>query len=95
MNALKAEAQEALAKAFDVRGLFRHYKGGAYIVYSVSINETDGERMVHYYSIDRKSRWTRTWKNFFSDSPIDPTRERFTLMRAATVEELRLAAGCE
>ncbi len=77
----------------DVRGFYKHYKGGTYILFAVSVNEANGEHLVHYYSIEKKTRWTRTWDNFFDQPALVhvPTTQyvaRFIKVRDAGVNEI-------
>ena len=57
------EAFRALEKTVRI-GLYQHYKGGFYVVYGMSLDEATLEALVHYYSLKKKSRWTRTYANF-------------------------------
>lgn len=92
----KNDAQERLA--IDVgdtlRGLYKHYKGGLYIVFSESVDEATGTLLVHYYSIEKRTRWTRTIENFtgeVGDGMLSST-PRFTCIREALDAELYQAA---
>ena len=93
MTDQKDEAQETLASDIGstLRGLWKHYKWGLYIVFSESVEEATGTLLVHYYSIEKRTRWTRTVNNFSQVVGIEGTR-RFTLIRPALDEELHLAA---
>lgn len=68
-------------------GVYRHYKGGEYVLYSASINEADLTPLFHYYSILKKIRWTRECENFIENIPN--IGSRFTFLRKATHSELR------
>lgn len=61
----KDAAQVALA-ASDIRpgDVYRHYKGGLYVVVCLSVNEASLEPMVTYRSNAKGTIWTRTLKNF-------------------------------
>lgn len=63
-NQKKNAAQRALRKAQVCPGYYKHYKGSIYIVFATSIDEGTFEPLVHYYSIEHKTKWTRTLKNF-------------------------------
>lgn len=89
----KDEAQEALGEQYGdtLRGLYRHYKGGLYVAFSESVDEATGEALVHYYSIEKRTRWTRTVRNFTAKIDGDRT-PRFAFIRGAHFDELRQAA---
>ncbi len=99
----KDAAQELLADHFGdtLQGLYKHYKGGLYIVFSTSLAEASGEMLVHYYSIENRTRWTRTIADFTSDVDGVPIAHgsvrggpvpRFARIREALDDELRQAA---
>ncbi len=89
MGDMKDEAQKALAEARDVRGVYKHRKGGTYVLYSVTVDEESLETMVHYYSVERGSRWTRPLRVW--TEPVEG-HPRFWKVRDATVSELLKAA---
>jgi hypothetical protein len=101
MSDQKDNAQKALQAKPDILGFYLHYKGNAYFVYSVSVNEANGEHLVHYYSIERKTRWTRTWDNFFmkvearnASNTMNVMIDRFTKLDTSfTLADLGKAAG--
>jgi hypothetical protein len=64
MSDEKDIAQAELAALDFKLGLYEHYKGGRYIIFAVSCDEDTLEPLVHYYSIEKKTRWTRTLVNF-------------------------------
>jgi len=78
-------AQQQLQDNLLPIGVYRHYKGGMYIVYAMSLEEETLKPLVHYYSISHRTRWTRFMENF--QSP------RFEYDRAASVNELLEAVG--
>ncbi len=90
MTDAKDLAQQKLAKRRRVIGVYRHYKGGVYTVYSTSVDEETGEHLVHYYSHKKKTRWTRKMPNFTGYvKHEDGTKEkRFTLIRRADIADL-------
>lgn len=61
---LKDRAQSKLATSLVELGVYRHYKGGLYTVFSTSIDEATLQPLVHYYSQAKHTRWTRTLENF-------------------------------
>ena len=64
MGWIKDKAQADL-KALDFKlGVYRHYKGGLYVVFAVSLDEETLKPLVHYYSLAKETRWTRTLTNF-------------------------------
>jgi hypothetical protein len=90
----KDDAQDRISRSAELIGVYKHYKGPIYTLYSVTIHEETLETMVHYYSHLKKSRWTRTFHNFFERLPehgIDVVR--FQRTRGATSEELLEALG--
>jgi hypothetical protein len=98
----KDKAQEGLKRVIAEvpLGIYRHCKGGIYTVYSHTIDERSMEPRIHYYSHEKKTRWTRSWENFTSawDGSVvqswDQSRLlRFTFERPASLHELLEAAG--
>ncbi len=100
----KDEAQtklEELKKSFKL-GTYQHYKGSYYTVYALSVKEDTCELLVHYYSHEHKTRWTRTIDDFRS-RPDDPRVSpqvlhafrsgRFQFVRDAHPIQLLRAAG--
>jgi len=74
MSDAKDEAQKWLA-SLDIRlGLYRHYKGGEYIVFAVTLTEDTLSPRVHYYSVEKGTRWTRTEADFFGQVAGDQPR---------------------
>ena len=71
-------------------GVYRHYKGAEYVLFAVSLHEETLEPLVHYYSLEKRTRWTRSWNNFVEVLKDDPrgTLGRFTYVRKATVVEI-------
>jgi hypothetical protein len=63
-------------------GVYRHRKGGTYIVFAHTINEDTLAPLVHYYSIERSSRWTRTIENFTQTVDGRPRFERIGELRS-------------
>lgn len=57
------ESLPALAELCPV-GVYTHRNGGTYVVFAHSVNEATLAPLVHYYSVDKRTRWTRTIKNF-------------------------------
>ncbi len=92
----KNAVQAFLAVSEFRLGVYRHYKGGHYIAYSLSVKEDTLEPLVHYYSCKNKTRWTRTLQNFTSDVPENSTRpRRFAFLHSATWQQLAEAAGLD
>ena len=76
--------------------VYRHYKGGYYTVFAVTVDEADQKIRVHYYSHERKTRWTRTFLNFVEMVTVDgKERLRFRADRIATDREMLVACGME
>ncbi len=90
MSDPKNDAQDVLKRAVArcPVGVYTHCKGGKYVVYSHSLDEETLTPLVHYYSLGRGTRWTRTIANFIER--VGP-EARFTRERDATVTELHLA----
>lgn len=63
-NELPAETRAAMLKP----GMYRHYKGGMYIVFGVarhSSNDKQGEEpMVVYWSVTKQCLWVRELREF-------------------------------
>lgn len=63
----KDEAQQDLHRRKNlpvVDGVYRHYKGGLYVVLAISLDEATGEPLVTYRSNQKGTYWTRTLRNF-------------------------------
>jgi hypothetical protein len=94
MSDPKALAQAAL-KVLDLPlGVYRHYKGGEYVLFAVSLMEETLQIMVHYYSVGHGTRWTRALSNWNEqiDVHLDPARRsRFEYVRPFTYEEFQVA----
>lgn len=86
----KSAAQLALSREPVRLGVYRHYKGGQYIVFCVSLNEATLEQLVHYYSIEERFRWTRTREVFFEMVQDVP---RFTFLRDSSWSDRLRASG--
>lgn len=88
----KDSAQQDLRRlaAWCPIGVYAHQKGGEYVVYSHSVGEASLTALVHYFSLSKRTRWTRTVANFIEEVG---GRRRFTSIRPATVEELEAAFG--
>jgi hypothetical protein len=64
------DAEDAQQMANDYRRgmqgkLYRHYKGGAYRVLDVEVDEETGKTRVTYQSVSKEWHWSRTIENFF------------------------------
>lgn len=83
----KEEAQRDLARAMALCpiGVYGHRKGGTYAVFSHSVDETTLAPLVHYFSFEKHTRWTRTVENFLE---IVDGAPRFRWVREATPNEL-------
>jgi hypothetical protein len=96
----KNDAQKVLALEVGdtLRGLWKHYKGGLYIVFSESVDEATGAHLVHYYSIEKRTRWTRTIASFTEPVPVERVgsgllyEPRFVRIRLALDDESHQAA---
>lgn len=58
--------------------LYRHYKGGEYVVMAVSIHTETKEKMVVYMSLTYGTIWTRPLEiwNQFVTSPVEGNPDR-------------------
>lgn len=80
----KTDAQLALVQVEedllpDGPAYYRHYKGGRYLVLAITVFEGSLEPLVHYYSSEHKTRWTRTVRNFRETIGVGPAATpRFT-----------------
>jgi len=98
----KMRLQEALRQAPVPIGWYRHFRGGAYVVYSAAIDEVTGDTTVAYFSALLHYRWTRERGVFFAEVPPDDASgrdvalpllvPRFAWWRPATRDELAAAA---
>jgi len=84
----KDAAQAALAEAASCCpvGVYAHRNGGEYVVYGHSIDEATLVPLVHYFSIAKRSRWTRTIINFTEQGSDGAAR--FRRIRDATDDEI-------
>jgi len=97
----KNDAQARLAAAAErcPVGLYAHYKtDGVYVVHGHSVDEASLAPLVHYYSVSRGSRWTRTVDNFTEIvtgdiSGVAFASVRFTRTGDVTDEMLARARG--
>jgi hypothetical protein len=71
-------------------GVYVHRKGGEYVVYSHSLDEGTLQPLVHYYSLTKRTRWTRTVADFTEEVDGKP---RFARVRPPTHLELYDACG--
>lgn len=94
MADIKDKAQEQLGQLRERfrTGVYRHFKGGEYVLYSVSLSESSLLPLIHYYSLSKRTRWTRDFANWQSPAGEAP---RFSFVREATREELLEACGIE
>lgn len=91
---IKDKSQEHLAAIRDKHpvGVYRHYKGGVYVLFAHSLSENNLIPLVHYYSLSKKTRWTRdvgNWTQLVQETP------RFQYDRPATRDELLEACGID
>ena len=90
---LKDRAQEKLAASLVEIGIWRHYKGPLYTVFSTSVDEETLELLVHYYSHAKGTRWTRKLSVFREDVLVgDKSVPRFEFTSVASIAELVQAA---
>ena len=52
--------------------IYRHYKGGLYVVIAVSLKEDTLEPMVTYRSNNHRMCWTRTLENWIELVTVNP-----------------------
>lgn len=99
----KMKLQEALVRDPVPLGWYRHFRGGgAYVVFSATLDEATGVTQVAYFSALLHYRWSRAREVFFAEVPPDDASgrdvtlpilvPRFTWWRPATREELAAAA---
>lgn len=93
----KDKAQLALvdAAATCPVGVYTHRSGGEYIVFAHSIDEETLTPLVHYFSLKKGTRWTRTVTNFVESSGDHLHPRRFVRVRNATAAELNAALYLE
>jgi hypothetical protein len=73
----KDEAQDKLRVAEHAFhfGVYRHKKGGLYVPYSLTLDEPTLGVLVHYASLEKRTRWTRTLENFLEEVKGQPRFE--------------------
>jgi hypothetical protein len=71
----KSSVQEVLERLHVPAGLYQHWKGPLYVAFSNSIHEKSGEALVHYYSLEKRTRWTRTHGEWNTPPTIREQRE--------------------
>ena len=71
-----AQADLSAHLEFCAIGEYEHRKGGRYIVFAHTVDEATLQPLVHYYSIAKKTRWTRTFANFVELVDGKPRFER-------------------
>jgi len=95
---LKLDCQEELeeiSKKYP-RGIYVHHKGGLYCLYSMTVHESLLLPLFHYYSLQKKVRWTRDFVAWTSIVQRDDQEiPRFKFLRDATRQELLEACGLE
>jgi hypothetical protein len=64
-------ADRALDLDVNEGDIFRHYKGGYYIIVAFAVKEDTGEPLVVYRSNRKKTTWVRTFDNFFGIVEVD------------------------
>lgn len=90
----KDAAQEDMSAhlAFCAIGEYEHRKGGRYIVFAHTVDEATLQPLVHYYSIAKKTRWTRTFTSFVE---LVDGKPRFMRTGDTTGMLLAIARGVE
>lgn len=95
----KVAAQEMLVEARRACpvGVYRHHKvGGTFVVHGHSVDEATLVLLVHYYSWERGSWWTRPVDVFLTPLvPYHEGRTRFERTRNATPVEMATALNPE
>lgn len=95
-GSIKEDGQMRLAEHVGdtLRGLYRHWKGSLYVVFSESVHEASGDVLLHYYSLEHRTRWTRTLEDFTAIvTLLDASKQaRFVRIREALEAELFQAA---
>ena len=92
MEDAKELAQRKLEERRFPLGIYKHRKGGRYVAFAVSLKEDTMEEVVHYFSIVRCTRWTRTLENFFE---LVEGKPRFEYVGRSTQHQLLVAAGLD
>src|ERR1700679_2905123 len=89
---LKDRAQQKLAEALVELGIYRHWRGGLYTLFTTSIDEETLEPLVHYYSHVKKTRTTRRLSVFREAvKEVGYEGPRFEFTCTATTAELCVA----
>jgi hypothetical protein len=91
MTDQKDKWQRRLAAEGVPLGVYVHEKGGDYLLFAVSCDERNGDFLAHYYSFEKRTRWTRTLVNFMSRFQYKrpATLTNYTMLR----DELAVALG--
>ena len=71
-------------------GVYSHRRGGTYAVYAHSIDEATLEPLVHYWSFDKKTSWTRKISVF---TELVDGKPRFERERDLTAIEMLVVAN--
>jgi hypothetical protein len=89
------EKLESVKKKLPL-GTYQHYKGSYYTVFALSLKEDTLDVLVHYYSHEKKTRWSRTIEDFTAhvpEAPYEFREGRFKFIREAHPIQLLRAAG--
>lgn len=70
----------------NVSNIYRHFKGGYYIVHSTALIEKDGEEVVVYQSLQDGQVWIRPVSEFLEPVPEDKTNPTGQKLRFEKVE---------
>jgi len=92
MSDAKDEAQDKLHAAEQAFrfGVYRHKKGGLYVPYSLTLDEPTLSVLVHYASLEKRTRWTRTLENFTEEDEVKG-QARFALDHPFDGDWMKLA----
>ncbi len=96
MNA-KQDAQERL-KLYEQNHKFGFYEdrnGKSALFFMMSLEASTMVPLVHYFSPDDKSRWTKNAKAFFGSGEDKGQRPPFRWLREASPDEILDAMGIE
>jgi hypothetical protein len=92
---IKDVQQERLACLKLPLGVYKHWKGGEYVLFAITLDESNLRILVHYYSLEKKTRWTRSYDDFTKDVDGNGLSRRFHYLRRAKPDELLAALSLE
>ena len=90
--------EEAMNKGIDTMRIYRHFKGGYYVVQAVASIESTGEEVVIYQSLQDSRVWVRPISSFRELVPADkenPTGQKYRFERVSNFNNQLSMASTE